>query len=214
MGRPRSPYSATPARYVGTKDAAAILGVSVTTVQKMVAQGDLPAWKTAGGHRRIDVAELRKLAGRIAQPEAGGAAEPGAAAPAARSTAASPLRVLLVEDNPVAVRPMVKVLERHRERVACTVTGDAAQALLQIAEQAPDLLVTDLVMQPFDGFHLLRVLAGSPRLAGLRIVVVTALTDAEIAERGGLPLPALVWRKPLHPERLAGYLDALLGAPS
>ncbi len=202
MGRPRSSQSPAATRYVGTKDAAAILGVSVSTVQKMVGNGQLRAWTTAGGHRRIDIEDLRAAAPHPAAVPAG--------APAATASA-GPLRVLLVEDNAVAVRPMVRLLERYGPRVTTAVTGDAAQALLQIAEQAPDLLVTDLVMRPFDGFHLLRVLAGSPRLAALRIVVATSLDDAEIAERGGLPLPALVWRKPVHPERLGGYIDALLG---
>jgi excisionase family DNA binding protein len=62
MGRPRSTYAPRQASYVGTKDAAAILGVSVSTVHKMLARGRLRAWQTAGGHRRLDVEELRRLA--------------------------------------------------------------------------------------------------------------------------------------------------------
>ena len=40
-------------RYLTTRQVAAVLGVSLGTVQQMVESGALQAWKTAGGHRRI-----------------------------------------------------------------------------------------------------------------------------------------------------------------
>jgi len=36
-----------------SQQAARLLGLSTTTVQKMVANGELEAWVTSGGHRRI-----------------------------------------------------------------------------------------------------------------------------------------------------------------
>ena len=44
--------------YCSTSDAAQMLGVSLGTVQQMVENGLLEAWKTAGGHRRIKVASV------------------------------------------------------------------------------------------------------------------------------------------------------------
>lgn len=206
MGRPRSVHTEQQIadRYVGTKDAAAILGVSVSTVQKMVSSGNLRAWRTAGGHRRIALADLRGLAGDHLAPETAAKVSPPA------STAPRTLDVLVVEDNAVAARAIVKVLERYGERLHVTLKGDAAEALLHVAEHVPDLLISDLVMQPFDGFHLLRVLRSSPRTAALRVLIVTGLTSEEIAARGGLPPHVLVYRKPLHADRLSGFIDALL----
>ncbi|MBY0521377.1 MAG: helix-turn-helix domain-containing protein, partial [Sphingomonas sp.] len=40
--------------YCTTRDAAKILGVSVRSVQVWVEKGLLRAWKTEGGHRRVD----------------------------------------------------------------------------------------------------------------------------------------------------------------
>ncbi|MEY3206681.1 MAG: hypothetical protein RIS77_54 [Pseudomonadota bacterium] len=40
-------------QYLSTRQSAKILQVSLGTVQKMVEEGDLVAWKTRGGHRRI-----------------------------------------------------------------------------------------------------------------------------------------------------------------
>ena len=46
---------------LSTRQAAQVLGVSVRTIQLWVEQGLLHAWKTPGGHRRIDQQSLLSL---------------------------------------------------------------------------------------------------------------------------------------------------------
>lgn len=46
---------------VTTKEAAQMLGVAVSTVQKWVELGKLASWKTPGGHRRIPRASIRSV---------------------------------------------------------------------------------------------------------------------------------------------------------
>jgi excisionase family DNA binding protein len=54
-----------------TTQAATLLGVAVSTVQKLVEAGHLASWKTPGGHRRIAQGEVRKLLqNRSGQPGA------------------------------------------------------------------------------------------------------------------------------------------------
>jgi len=207
LGRPRSNFNPDTAKVVGTKDAAAVLGVSVSTIQKMVSSGRLPAWATNGGHRRIRVDDLRRVADEMRIP---GSLVAPLLGRAAATSVAGPLEVLVVEDNALAAKAMTRMLEHYAGRVHVRVTADAAEALLQLGEAAPGLLITDLVMKPFDGFHLLRVLAASERFARVPVMVVTGLQDKEIAANGGLPPGVPVYRKPLHPERLLGFVDALL----
>ena len=183
--------------YVGTKEAAALLGVSVSTIQKMVESGKLKAWRTQGGHRRIAAADVNLLS-REKGPAAGG------------QTARQSLELLMVEDNPTVVKAYSKFVGRWGSRVQVSFAGDAAAALLLIAQKKPDLVVTDLAMEPFDGFHLIRTLRASPELANTRIVVVTGLREEDIAARGGLDDLTLCYHKPLSYERLAGYIDARL----
>jgi excisionase family DNA binding protein len=60
-----------------TTQAATLLGVAVSTVQKLVEAGHLASWKTPGGHRRIAQGEVRKLLqNRSGQPGAGVAEAP------------------------------------------------------------------------------------------------------------------------------------------
>lgn len=208
MARPKSRFSGDPKHdeYVGTKDAAVILGVSVSTIQKMVNSGKLQAWRTNGGHRRLSLESLRRVAGELAVPET------VSAAPRAMSAGVSsgPLRILVVEDNAVVSKSIGKALAQFKERVEVGFTGDAAEALMKIADEQPAVVITDLAMKPFDGFHLIKVLQGSRKTAGLCIVVVTGLSDKEIQARGGLDPAIRVYHKPLSMERLAGFVDALL----
>ncbi len=174
-----------------------MLGVSVSTIQKMVEAGTLRAWKTQGGHRRVaerDVAEL-KHSGLASPP---------------RESQRGALAVLIVEDNPVQLKAYNKAAAEWGERVSISYAADGATALLAIAQRRPDLVITDLAMEPFDGFHLIRTLRGSSDLRGTRILVVTGLTRAEIETRGGLDEATLCYHKPLSFQRLHGYIDALV----
>ncbi len=216
MGRPRSTYTPRQASYVGTKDAAAILGVSVSTVHKMLARGRLRAWQTAGGHRRLDVEELQRLATELAVPSGNApiAADP-LDSPATQPHVSlqqhpGPLRVILVEDNSTSVKALAQVLERYGPRLSFSMCGDSAEALMRIAEDRPDLVITDLAVKPFDGFHLLKVLKGSRHPSRTAVVVVTDMSDSDIRASGGLDPSVPVYHRPLHPERLFGLLDAFM----
>ena len=50
-----------PGGIVTTKQAAQMLGVAVSTVQKWVELGKLASWKTPGGHRRIPLASVQTV---------------------------------------------------------------------------------------------------------------------------------------------------------
>jgi len=196
MGRPKSQISNTDiaSGYVGTKDAAAMLGVSVSTIQKMVESGTLEAWRTQGGHRRITLASLQREIGRP-DPAAAHHGEPRA------------LRVLVVEDNAVALKSYEHLLRQWDDRVVVRYAHDGAEALLAVAQDHPDVLITDLVMKPFDGRLLIKTLRSNLQTADLHIVVVTG--DTSVREgSGGLDARTVVYRKPLRVDRLAGYLDA------
>lgn len=57
-----------------TRDVAQVLGLAVRSVQLMVDRGELEAWKTPGGHRRIARASVERW---LAQRQAGAVVVPG-----------------------------------------------------------------------------------------------------------------------------------------
>lgn len=64
--------------------------------------------------------------------------------------------VLLVDDETAITDHLAPLLERAGFRV--WVAGDGAEALTQLANEAPDLIVSDVIMPRMDGRELLRAL--------------------------------------------------------
>lgn len=198
-----SPRLEAPEPFVGTKEAAMILGVSISTVQKLVDSGAINAWRTDGGHRRLSLASVQVAAKRM------GAASGDVVVGSPRERGGK-LRILVVDGHAVSGKAMVKTLAPYESRAEIAYASDAAQALLKCSEFRPDLIITDLVTEPMDGFHLISAIRTSPHQGNVRFLVITGMAQKDIDAKGGLGDDVTVYRKPLPADRLAGFLDGLL----
>lgn len=187
--------------YCGTSYAAKLLGLSVATVQSMVEKGELEAWKTQGGHRRISLRSINKYIQRYSpQPDAGDSAWPAR------------LQVLVIESDE-RIREFYRMyLDQWQLPMDCTLVPSAFDALMLMAGLRPDLLITDLDMAEVDGFRMLRALQANPQLADLRILVVTGMDAEALEARGGLPPETMLRSSPVNFDWLHGYLSALIAA--
>jgi len=169
------------------------LGVALRTVQLWVESGVLPAWKTAGGHRRISRAAVERLIGERR------AALAGDTHPSPQTTTGEArLRVMVVEDEPELLRLFTMVIAGWDLPIDVTPACDGFEALVRMGQQCPDLLVTDLNMPGMDGFKMIASLRGvGPAYDDMEVIVVTALSEAEIEQRGGLPRQVRVFHKPV-----------------
>ena len=118
----------------------------------------------------------------------------------------SPLKVLLVDDEPPARRWLTTLLKAHPD---ITVVGEAAtlsKAVRLWEAEKPDVIFLDVQMPPENGFDLL------PRLQPLpRIIFVTAHDTYAVRAFEANALDYLL--KPVHPERLSEALRRLYTAP-
>lgn len=88
-----------------------------------------------------------------------------------------PIRILAVEDSPTQSEQLKHVLEQDRYEV---VTARDGRAALEIARAArPDLVVSDIVMPEMDGYQLCKAIKSEPALAGVPVILLTALSDPE-----------------------------------
>lgn len=86
------------------------------------------------------------------------------------------VRVLLVDDHTLFRKGLAELLERDAKISVAGVTGSAEDARQLLEELKPDVMVTDLHMQPMDGLSLLRQL----QLEGNMIpILVLTVSDAE-----------------------------------
>ena len=188
----------TGADYITTYQAAEMLGLSRGTVQQMVESGVLVAWKTEGGHRRVSVASVKDQIRR----RAASASLPRAQTPE--------LSVLIAEDDVNLQKLYEMNIDNWDMPVALQIVGNGFEGLVQIGQQAPDVLILDLMMPGIDGFEMIRTLRANPALSAMDIIVVTGMSPASIEDRGGLPPGTTLSSKPIPFNQLQGYLQAKL----
>ena len=187
--------------YCGTSYAARLLGLSVATVQSLVEKGEIEAWKTLGGHRRVALKSINAYLAKHSPQLARIDTDPK-----------SRLRVLVVEDDEAARDLYQSQFEDWDLPVDCTWMPSALQAMMDIASMKPDLLITDLTMPGVDGVEMLKTLKRNQNLARMQIVVISGLPAEAVASRGGMPEHAHLMQKPINFEWLHGYLTALVAA--
>jgi signal transduction histidine kinase/serine phosphatase RsbU (regulator of sigma subunit)/anti-sigma regulatory factor (Ser/Thr protein kinase) len=89
--------------------------------------------------------------------------------------------IVVVDDNADLRTYIARLLES--EYVVRTAV-DGADALAQIAERPPDLVVTDVMMPGIDGFELLAKLRQEPRTQRLPVIVLSARAGEEATVEG------------------------------
>lgn len=102
------------------------------------------------------------------------------------SRADKPLRVLLVEDEPV-IRELVSSLLSD-EQVEVISAGDGAEGLRLAKESAFDLILLDVILPELDGVSVCRILKGDPKTAPTPLYMLTARSkkaDVELARKAG-----------------------------
>jgi excisionase family DNA binding protein len=179
--------------FISTREAADMLGVALRTVQLWVENGALKAWKTAGGHRRIVRASVTQM---LRERDS----------IVSRALAGSEFRMLVVEDDPRLRRLFELEVQRWTPAVKLDVAKDGFEGLLKAGAQHPHLIVADLQMPGMDGFRMIEAVRQDPSIAA-EIIVVTALDQAVIAERGGLAPEITVLRKPVRMAQVRNLVE-------
>lgn len=119
----------------------------------------------------------------------------------------SPLRALLVDDEPPARRWLARLLRDRADVALAGEAGTVDEAARVAAEVRPDVVFLDVQMPPANGFDLLPYLP-----PGTRVVFVTAHDSYAVRAFQTNALDYLL--KPVHPERLEETLRRLRLQPA
>jgi CheY-like chemotaxis protein len=117
--------------------------------------------------------------------------------------------VLVIEDDPSALRLLRQYLEPAGYQVAVATTGESGLALAR--QRVPAAVILDVLLPTIDGWEVLRRLKADPDLQDVPVVIVTIVDDREV----GLALGAVDYLvKPIQRQGLLACLARHGIAPS
>lgn len=190
-----------------TMEVGRLLGMAVRSVQLMVDRGELSAWKTPGGHRRISRESIEAW---LAQR---GGALPAAPAQHA-APAASRRRVLLIEDSVHYQNLVALLIGQQFPELELHMAPDGIVGLAMYGQLQPDLLIVDILLPGIDGATLITSLRSQPQFARSRLVVVTSLDESQREPYAFALAGVPVVHKPRLVMELPALLSELLAEPA
>jgi two-component system chemotaxis sensor kinase CheA len=118
--------------------------------------------------------------------------------------------VILVVDDSITTRTLEKsILETKGFRVRLSVDG--VDALEQLRQELPDLVIVDIEMPRMDGFALLHTMKQTERLADIPVVLVTSRDSPQDRRRGlALGAEAYIVKQSFDQSQLLEVIDQIL----
>jgi DNA-binding NarL/FixJ family response regulator len=116
--------------------------------------------------------------------------------------------LLVVDDEPNLLRAVAACLKAEDYEVSTARSG--YEALMQLAEAVPDLIISDIRMPGMDGYKLARQLRGSPRTALVPIVFLTAKDETADRIEGFRAGIDAYLTKPFEPDELIAVVNGIL----
>jgi excisionase family DNA binding protein len=159
---------------LNTQETAIFLGVHVETVRRLARCGEIPSFKVGKDWRFRKEALMRWSEEQQR----------------ARSGRCS---VLMVDDDEKVCRAMGRLLTRFGCRVRQATAGK--EGLELVAQEAPDLILLDLVMPEMNGPQFLEELRQTH--PDLPVVIVTGYPDSELMQQAMQYAPVMVLPKPV-----------------
>jgi CheY-like chemotaxis protein/predicted regulator of Ras-like GTPase activity (Roadblock/LC7/MglB family) len=117
-------------------------------------------------------------------------------------------KVLVVDDS-LSVRKVVqRALESKRIEVLSAASG--SEALEQIAREAPDLIVCDVIMPDMDGYQICDFVKKHPTLGHTPVLLISGIVNSTVLERAAKVRSDDVMRKPFAADELLHRIESLL----
>ncbi|HMA86924.1 MAG TPA: response regulator [Desulfosalsimonadaceae bacterium] len=173
--------------------------VSPKTIINWIESGLIKAYKTPGGHRRINRKDL------IAFMENQGMPLPEKEIDAGR------IRILVVDDDPIIVESIVQALEEDEYDYEVISAADGFEAGIQVSHFQPDLLILDIMMPDIKGFDVCQKIKCSPETKDTKIIVLSAYLDEEKFKQMKEHGADACYSKPLPLPQLKEEVSRLLG---
>lgn len=183
---------------LGTTDISKACGVTIQTVQSWIDRGVLYAFRTPGGHRRVQREEFINFLEKFQFPLM------------ADVTSTVP-RILIADDEKDLKDIISTTVSDTFPNAVITMCSSGADALIQMGMVKPDLAILDVFMPGLNGIQLLEKIRNFPELRLTKVLIVTGhkneVSEKELKEKGATE----ILFKPFRSDELKECLLRMLG---
>ncbi|HHL39878.1 MAG TPA: response regulator [Deltaproteobacteria bacterium] len=150
-----------------TGEIASFCHVTINAVKKWISSGKLNAFRTPGGHYRIERSDFKDFIDRYRLhikdeifPEK--------------------RKILIIDDDPAIVEYLKGALEMMEDDFEIETAMDGYEALIKVGDFKPELLILDIRMPKIDGFEVCRRLRADDKTRGTKILAVTSYGNEDM----------------------------------
>lgn len=180
-----------------TGEIASFCDVTINAVKKWIAAGKLTAFRTPGGHYRIERDDFKAFVEKYKLH-------------IRDKLFTGQKKILIVDDEPHVLEFIRGVLESSGDKYIIETASDGYEALIKIGSFNPRLLILDIMMPRFDGFEVCRRIKSDEATKAISILAVTAYGRDEIEKIRKCGADVCI-AKPLNMKELLFSVRKLLG---
>ncbi len=112
-------------------------------------------------------------------------------------------------DDSATMREVIKIAFR-KENIQVITCADASSALAQFGENAPDAVITDVIMPDKDGYEVCEFIKGHEQLGKIPVILMSGVVNRGVAEKAMAVKADELVRKPFQPQDLIARVKSLL----
>jgi excisionase family DNA binding protein len=188
-----------------TREAAKILGVSHRTVQLWVESGQLRAWKTVGGHRRIYVSSLDNFISSRLCP-----AISNKTLKKSQRNNSIAHRSIFICDSDQNMRVLFRKYTNDWRGVRWEFFESNLEALIEIGARNPDILISEICTSGIDILYMIKTLSANPISCNMKIILTSDLSENTLKALA-FPPEIRILRKPFSSDEFVAEINSVLG---
>ncbi len=173
--------------------------VSPKTIINWIEAGHIKAYKTVGGHRRINITDLEDFMRKQGIPIPDAEIDEGRR------------RILVVDDDPIIVETIVQALEEDEYDYEVISASDGFEAGIQVNHFKPHLLILDIMMPDIKGYEVCKKIKTDDETKNTKIIVLSAYLDEDKFKQMTDNGADVCFSKPLPLPQLKAEVAQLLG---
>lgn len=121
------------------------------------------------------------------------------------------VKILIVEDSLTQAESLKHLFENQGYKITIATNGDEAINLLE--KESPSLIISDIIMQPIDGYELCKRIKKMDKFKDIPIILLTSLTEPLDIIHGVESKADYYFTKPYDEDYLISKVETLLAIP-